>query len=213
MAYPQKLLSDGETVEFELRPHFRALIVPIIVLLAIVFMSTWLFFWTDNTVVRWIVVIVAVALFVPFVLVAFLRWYSTQYVFTNRRVITRQGILTRQGRDMPLSKINNVSFEVSVMGRILNYGTLRIESANESDLVIEDVPDVEKVQREVYSMHEEDDERRRRRSRGTRWRHCPARRRDLSRERGSRQIGVVASRSASSWSAGSSGTAGNTHLR
>jgi hypothetical protein len=65
---------------------------------------------------------------------------------------------------MPLSKINNVSFEVSVMGRILNYGTLRIESANESDLVIEDVPNVEKVQRELYSMHEEDDDRRRRRS-------------------------------------------------
>ena len=164
MTYPQKLLSDGEIVEFELRPHFRALIVPIVVLLAIVFMSTWLFFWTDNTVIRWIVVIVAVALFVPFVLVAFLRWYTTQYVFTNRRVITRRGMVTRQGRDMPLSKINNVSFEVSVMGRILNYGTLRIESANESDLVIEDVPDVEKVQRELYSMHEEDDERRRRRS-------------------------------------------------
>ena len=164
MTYPQKLLSDGETVEFELRPHFRALIVPIIVLLAIVFVGTWMFFWTDNTVFRWVIVIISAALFVPFVLVAFLRWITTQYVFTNRRVITRQGMLTRQGRDMPLSKINNVSFEVSVLGRILNYGTLRIESANESDLVIEDVPNVEKVQRELYSMHEEDDDRRRRRS-------------------------------------------------
>ena len=164
MTYPQKLLSDGEVVEFELRPHFRALIVPVIVLLAIVFVGSWMFFWTDNTVARWIIVIIAAALFIPFVLVAFLRWITTQYVFTNRRIITRQGMLTRQGRDMPLSKVNNVSFEISVMGRILNYGTLTIESANESDLVIEDVPDVEKVQREVYSMHEDDDERRRRRS-------------------------------------------------
>ena len=161
MTYPQKLLSDGETIAFELRPHFRALIVPIIVLLAIVFFGTWMFFWTDNTVLRWIIVIICVVLFVPFVLVAFLRWITTQYVFTNRRIITRQGMVTRQGRDMPLSKVNNVSFDVSVMGRILNYGTLRIESANESDLVIEDVPDVEKVQREVYVMHEADDARRR----------------------------------------------------
>ncbi len=164
MTYPQKLLSDGESVVFELRPHFRALFAPIVVLLAIVFFGTWMFFWTDNTILRWAIVIVAALLFVPFVLVAFLRWFTTQYVFTNRRVITRRGVLTREGRDMPLSKINNVSFEVSVMGRILNYGTLRIESANESDLVIEDVPDVEKVQREVYSMHEDDDDRRRRRS-------------------------------------------------
>jgi uncharacterized membrane protein YdbT with pleckstrin-like domain len=162
MTYPDKLLASGETVQFELRPHFRALIAPILVLLALVFFGTWLFFWTDNTVLRWIIVIVCLVLFVPFVLVAFLRWMTTQYVFTNRRIITRRGMVTRQGRDMPLSKVNNVSFDVSLLGRILNYGTLRIDSANtEGDMIIEDVPDVEHIQREVYRLHEEDDARRR----------------------------------------------------
>jgi uncharacterized membrane protein YdbT with pleckstrin-like domain len=165
MAYPQKLLSDGETVQFELRPHFRALFVPIIVLLAEVFIGAWLFFLTDNTIVRWAIAIIFIVLFVPFVLVAFLRWLTTQYVFTNRRIITRRGIISKQGRDMPLSKVQNVSFDVSVMGRILNYGALKIDSANtEGDLIVEDVPNVEEIQREVYRLHEEDDERRRNRS-------------------------------------------------
>jgi len=63
---------------------------------------------------------------------------------------------------MPLSKVNNVSFEVSVMGRILNYGTLEIESASDDgDLVINDVPNVEDIQRKVYELHELDDSRRR----------------------------------------------------
>lgn len=165
MAYPQKLLSDGETVQFELRPHFRALFVPIIVLIAEVFVGAWLFFLTDNTFLRWAIVIAFIVLFVPFVLVGFLRWLTTQYVFTNRRIITRRGIITKQGRDMPLSKVQNVSFDVSVMGRILNYGALKIDSANtEGDLIVEDVPNVEEIQREVYRLHEEDDERRRDRS-------------------------------------------------
>jgi uncharacterized membrane protein YdbT with pleckstrin-like domain len=165
MAYPQKLLAEGEEVQFELRPHFRALLVPILILLGIVFIGSWIFFSVDNTIVRWIVAIVAIVLFVPFVLTAFLRWLTTQYVFTNRRIITRSGIIAKRGRDMPLTKVQNVSFDISLMGRLLNYGVLRVDSANvEGDLVIADVPHVEEIQREVYRLHEEDDERRRRRS-------------------------------------------------
>jgi hypothetical protein len=52
-----------------------------------------------------------------------------------------------------------------VLGRVLNYGRLVVESASsDGDLVIDDVPNVENIQREVYRLHEADDERRRRRS-------------------------------------------------
>jgi uncharacterized membrane protein YdbT with pleckstrin-like domain len=87
---------------------------------------------------------------------------TTQYVFTSRRIIVRRGLLTKEGRDMPLSKVNNVSFSVSVLGRIINYGSLVVESAgDDGNLVIDDVPSVENVQRSVYELHESDDVRRR----------------------------------------------------
>ena len=92
----------------------------------------------------------------------FLRWITTQYVFTDRRIIVRQGILSKSGRDVPLSKINNVSFFVPFLGRILNYGRLEIQSAGENDgLSIKDVPSVESIQRDVYQLMESDDSRRR----------------------------------------------------
>ena len=70
--------------------------------------------------------------------------------------------MTKRGRDVPLSKINNVSFEVPLLGRIMNYGTLDIQSAGENEgLRIEDVPNVEKIQRDVYELTEKDDTRRR----------------------------------------------------
>ena len=64
--------------------------------------------------------------------------------------------------NMPLAKVNNVSFDVSAAGRILNYGMLTIDSASDEALIINDVPNVEDIQREVNRLHEEDDERRRR---------------------------------------------------
>lgn len=170
MAYPQKLLSDGETVAFEMRPHWRALVVPGLVLVLVVFGAAFGLTMVNNrlsegsttsTVSTWVIWVVALFVFVVFVIRPFLYWVTTQYVFTNRRIIVRSGLVARHGRDMPLSKVNNVSFDVSVPGRLLNYGTLTIDSASDEALIINDVPSVEQIQREVNRLHEEDDERRR----------------------------------------------------
>ena len=90
-------------------------------------------------------------------------WSTTLYVFTNRRIITRTGLISRRGRDMPLSRVNDVSFNHTVIERIFNCGTIMVESAGESgQLQIDNVPDVEDLQRDIYRWHEEDDTRRRR---------------------------------------------------
>jgi len=167
MGYPQRLLAQGEVIKFETRPHWRGLFVPAVVLLGTVFAVTWLYFWIDTnafggTFMRWVVLGAGVLIVVLWAAIPFLRWVTTEYVFTDRRIIVRSGIITRQGKDMPLSKVNNVSFEVPVMGRILNYGVLLIQSAGENDgLTIRDVPDVEDIQRNVYEFIEADEARRR----------------------------------------------------
>lgn len=162
MAYPTKLLSPGESIQFEMRPHWRALIMPVIVLIALVFLGVWLYFLTDNSILRWIIALVAIIILLFGVLIPFLRWVTTQYVFTDRRIIVRHGLLTKQGRDVPLAKVNSVSFEQSLLGRMFNFGVLQIESANvDGTLSINDVPDVEEIQRDVYRLQEEDDVRRR----------------------------------------------------
>jgi len=93
----------------------------------------------------------------------FLNWLTTQYVITDHRIIVRSGLLARSGRDMPLSRVNDVSFRKGFIERLLNCGTLMIESAGtKGQLTIRNVPDVEDIQREIYRLHDEDDERRRR---------------------------------------------------
>lgn len=167
MAYPTKLLSPDETIKFETKPHWRALIAPAVVLIFTVFGFALLFTWAVSqsdwlSWLRWPILVGAIVILALWAIGPFLRWLTTDYVFTDRRVITRMGIISKRGRDVPLSKINNVSFVVPALGRILNYGELQIQSAGENEgLTIRDVPNVEEIQRDVYQFIEADDARRR----------------------------------------------------
>ena len=167
MAYPEKLLADGEHVEFQMRPHWRAIIPPMIWLFAVLVGGFFLLGWWGShpdwpVAGSWVIGIAMLVLFIGWTARPFAYWWTTDYVFTNRRIIVRTGLVARKGRDMPLSKVNNVSFDVSFWGRLLNYGVLTIDSASDQPLVIADVPNVEVIQMDINRLHEEDDVRRRR---------------------------------------------------
>ena len=85
------------------------------------------------------------AAFIVLTLVPFLRWLTSTYTLTDRRVITRHGIVTTTGHDLPLSRINNVTYERSLLDRLLGCGTLQFTTAAEAPVTLPDVPDVERV--------------------------------------------------------------------
>ena len=111
---------------------------------------------------RWLVLGAAGFALIVWVVKPVIQWATSQYVLTNRRVIIRSGIIARQGRDMPLARVNDVHFSYGVIDRMLACGDLIVESAGETGrLLIASVPDVELIQREIFRLHEEDDLRRR----------------------------------------------------
>jgi uncharacterized membrane protein YdbT with pleckstrin-like domain len=75
-------------------------------------------------------------------------------------VLMRNGVLSRSGRDVPLTRINDVSFQRSIMERLFGSGTLIIESAGDrGQVVLKDVPRVEGVQRVIYQLVEDEAQR------------------------------------------------------
>jgi uncharacterized membrane protein YdbT with pleckstrin-like domain len=83
-------------------------------------------------------------------------------VFTTHRVLIRQGVFRHVGRDIPLHRINDVGFEQSLFERIVNAGTLAIESAGErGQEVLRDIPDSDRQQQLLNRLIEDDGERRR----------------------------------------------------
>jgi uncharacterized membrane protein YdbT with pleckstrin-like domain len=86
----------------------------------------------------------------------FLVWRYTLHVITTRRLILRSGVFNRQGHDMPLTRLNDVSFQHTFWERLLGCGTLVVESAGErGQLTLTDIPKVELVQRTLYRLSDE----------------------------------------------------------
>jgi uncharacterized membrane protein YdbT with pleckstrin-like domain len=82
-------------------------------------------------------------------------------VITTHRVLFREGILARRGRDIGLSRITDVSYSQSVWERIINSGSVTIESAGDSGAtVLKQIPDSDGVQQLLNHMVEEDADRR-----------------------------------------------------
>lgn len=150
MAFPTKLLNEGEHVVVSTRTHVKALIIPGLgVLLALVAALL-----LDGTVDGGLVSIVVWALFVAvllwFLLGPFLRWATTTYTFTNRRFIKRSGFIAKEGRTIPLNRISGVDFEIGVIDRVFGCGTLVVSDAStDGSVELYDIPDVEKVQLQV----------------------------------------------------------------
>ncbi len=160
MAYPRNLLSDDERVELELHPHWKALVAPVLSLLVTVpvasFVAAKMPPGAAQLPLRVGISAVAVGVLLVLTFMPFLRWITTHYVVTDRRLITRSGIIARSGRDMPLIRINDISFAHTVLERILRCGTLVVESAGErGQLTLVDVPGVEFVQRRLYELADE----------------------------------------------------------
>jgi len=161
MAFPDDSLTDDEHVVLHLHPHWSAMIMPT--------------FWTALVVVAvggaallgWVqflllaVGAVALVLFLWLAFWPFLTWRSTHFVFTNERVLLREGVLNRQQRDIPLTRVNDVSSSQKLWQRLLGSGQLTVESAGErGQSILENIPKVVTVQKVVYELVEADHERR-----------------------------------------------------
>jgi uncharacterized membrane protein YdbT with pleckstrin-like domain len=151
MGISAKLLSPGEHVIASTRTHWKALVLPVIILVvtcaAAGFLIAVLPSGSAHNVLLIIVLVVAAAIVVWFTIRPFLVWLTASYTVTDRRLINRSGVFVRKGRDIPLHRINDVSYERGVLDRLLGCGTLVISDASEQGMsVLPDVPHVERLQ-------------------------------------------------------------------
>jgi uncharacterized membrane protein YdbT with pleckstrin-like domain len=164
MAYPTKLLAEDERLVMDLHPHWKALISPVVTLVLTLGVGSFVAAALPDG--RWqgwgrlAVLVVGLLLLAFWAVWPFLQWLTTHFVITDRRVLMRSGVLARTGRDVPLSRINDITFSHTFLERALGAGTLVVESAGErGQVTLNDVPHVEKVQRQLYDLVEQTDAR------------------------------------------------------
>ena len=106
MGISPKLLGEGEHVIVSTRTHWKALVIPVIVLILVCGVGGFLVAIRPSggaeKPVLWATIVVALIAIVWFTLKPLALWLSASYTVTNRRLINRSGIFTRRGRDIPL---------------------------------------------------------------------------------------------------------------
>ncbi len=164
-------LAEGERSVLVLHPHWKTVLRPFLILVVVVVAAAVLVIVIPHNKMQGAerTAIGAVALLVAVIWtgVPLLRWRTTTYELTTRRFRLRSGILSRAGRDFPLARISDISFSSGPLDRLLGTGRLIVESAGEhGQLVLNEIPDVRRVQATLFQLVEDEQARLAREDRG-----------------------------------------------
>ena len=72
---------------------------------------------------HWIVFISFRALFTLFI-APLIDYLTSEFAVTNKRIIIKVGFISRRTLELNLSKVESVTVNQSILGRILGYGTI-----------------------------------------------------------------------------------------
>lgn len=113
MSYTQGTLTGNESIHFYASvTHWRTVLAVFYSVLAVTITAPFLgsisllgFFWLATALLD--------------------RWCS-EYAITNRRIISKSGFIRRNVQEINWNRVEGCDFEQSVLGRILNYGHVRV---------------------------------------------------------------------------------------
>jgi len=154
--YPPKLINEGETLVLDLKPHWwffwKHIVAGAVVLIVVVLWSSTI--GLDNSFSKYFVAI-GILVYAGFVVEKYFAWTYTHFVLTDRRVISRSGIVSKRGTEIPLDRINNIDFSQRIWERVIGAGDLDIESAGkDGQSHFENVRHPDMVQQEIYRQME-----------------------------------------------------------
>lgn len=118
MSYIQNNLQAGEEIKYKANIHWYIFVYPAILLLLGAFFSS-----AQTGFIYYIgLLLLLVGLFQ--LIKRILLKMGAEYVVTNKKVILKSGILSRDALELILSKCEGLRINQSIMGRILGFGSI-----------------------------------------------------------------------------------------
>jgi uncharacterized membrane protein YdbT with pleckstrin-like domain len=131
MSYIEQSLSAGEQIVGFFRLHWIS--------------RSWMVLWI-------VLAIPTVGITLILALYEFLRLRSIEQGVTNKRVIFKKGIVSRQSEEMKLNSIETVEINQGVLGRILGFGEVKVTGRGISNVVFKTIDDPMAVKRQIESV-------------------------------------------------------------
>ena len=163
MGQLERGLAPDEKLLINRHTHWKTLINPVLIALLATAAAVALIYYTDlGTIFGIVVGVLWAAALVWFLVAPLVRWGTTIFAVTDRRVMYRTGVFNKSGIDIPIARINSVQFRHDFIDRLFGAGTLIIESASDEPLEFNDIPRVQQVHSLLYdelndALTDEDD--------------------------------------------------------
>lgn len=157
MSFPRRYLNEGEEIVLDQRPHWFFLAGPVIALVASLVLAVVVSARVEGDLqtVALVPALLLVGVSLLWVLVRYARWATTSFVITTDRLIHRHGVLSKSGREIPLERLNDVSFHQTLFQRLIRSGDLLIESAGErGQQMFSNFPHPERTQNQIHRQIE-----------------------------------------------------------
>jgi len=132
MSYVQRVLQPGETVRHVASIHWivysPGTLMLILALLVLIYGEIF-----AERMIFWQIPAGILAVFGLFLLVPeWFAWWTTEIAVTTQRVIYKTGLIRRKTKEMHMDKVESVEVDQSILGRLLDYGTVSIIGTGES---------------------------------------------------------------------------------
>ncbi len=137
MGYAEKTLAPGETILYRARYHwifYRSGLLVVVLAALLGAASLYAHRADPGGEVALLVAYLAFGFGVLGLILLGARYVRAQqdeFVVTDRRVLRSVGLVTREHEQAPLEKIQDITVTQSGLGRILDYGSVTLETASE----------------------------------------------------------------------------------
>ena len=129
-----RYLAQDEEIVLQVHRHASVLIRPFLSAVAMIVVAAVIGFLTSPSeggdLVDTVVGVIAL-LFVLRLLWRIWEWRADRVVVTDRRIFEVSGLLSRKVASMPLAKMTDITYHRSLLGRILGFGELIVETAGQ----------------------------------------------------------------------------------
>ena len=123
MSYLDDHLLDGEQIVYRAHLHWTIFLTPIIVVLLGVALAIVLQIYEPP---YWYLGAILAGIGLLLALPPLIKYSSTEFAVTNKRVLSKTGFIQRESDETLLSKVEGVSVDQGVVGRMLGFGTVTI---------------------------------------------------------------------------------------
>jgi membrane protein YdbS with pleckstrin-like domain len=150
----KKYLLDNEEVPVITRRHWAVLIEPTVKFIPVFLAGGWLFLLdSGNHLTSFVGLLVILAALVYYGL-RVAEWWMRHFIVSTRRVLLTSGVIVRTVTLLPLRRITDLTWQETLFGQVLGYGTFRFESAGQDQALrhLTYLPDAGSLYHEVSAL-------------------------------------------------------------